>query len=74
MLLIANLITARSHTDMLFCRADAVKAGLSVVVLEKGGYFRAGDTFQQWGETEAMAHTLERGGVLATKDGSIMVS
>jgi hypothetical protein len=51
-----------------------VKAGLSVIVLEKGGYHRAQDPFQQWGEAEAMAHTLERGGVMASKDGNIMVS
>mmetsp|Transcript_19635 Transcript_19635/g.33047 ORF Transcript_19635/g.33047 Transcript_19635/m.33047 type:complete len:608 (+) Transcript_19635:266-2089(+) len=52
---------------------ELVKAGLNVVVLEKGGYHRAQDPFQQWGEAEAMANTLERGGVLASKDGNIMV-
>ncbi len=50
-----------------------MKAGLSVIVLEKGGYYRAEDSFQRWGEAEAMADTLERGGLMTTKDGNIMV-
>lgn len=46
-------------------------------MLEKGGYHSAQEggrgEFQQWGEAEAMASTLERGGVMASKDGNIMV-
>ena len=50
-----------------------MKAGLSVIVLEKGSYHGTKDHYQQWGEAEAMSQTLERGGMLGTKDGNIMV-
>lgn len=49
-----------------------VKAGLSVILLEKGGYFRS-DTFKQWTEMEALSSTLDRGGLLASADGNIVI-
>ena len=45
--------------------SELVKAGFSVIILEKGGYYTAED-FKRWRETEAMASAFERGGLCTT--------
>lgn len=52
--------------------AELVKAGVSVVVLEKGGYYNESD-FKSWRELESLARTFEKGGLCTSKDGSIPV-
>ena len=54
--------------------AQLVKAGLSVLVLEKGPYLRTTD-FEQasWTESEAFLSAFERGGLCASKDGNIVI-
>jgi choline dehydrogenase-like flavoprotein len=49
-----------------------VDAGFNVLVLEKGGYYHAGD-FKQWKEADAGKYTLEKAGLLATEDGGFAV-
>jgi long-chain-alcohol oxidase len=51
--------------------SELVKAGLTVVVLEKGDYFDVSD-FSKWGEAEAMENLFDRGGLSATDDGNII--
>jgi choline dehydrogenase-like flavoprotein len=52
--------------------SELVKAGIKVVVLEKGGYYRA-DDFKKWRENEAPQKLFERQGFLQSKSGSIAV-
>ena len=52
--------------------AELVKAGLTVLVLEKGGYFRS-DEFKAWRESEAFLHTFEKGGLNSSVDGNVLV-
>eukprot|EP01034_Spumella_vulgaris_P025563 gene25563-32033_t len=52
--------------------SQLVLAGLNVLVLEKGGYFRA-DDFRAWRESEAMQHVYERSGLCTSADGNIVV-
>jgi choline dehydrogenase-like flavoprotein len=52
--------------------SELAKAGLSVLVLEKGGYFRASE-FRAWRESEAFLHTFEKGGLCSTADGNVLV-
>jgi hypothetical protein len=52
--------------------SELVKAGLNVIVLEKGGYYRS-DDYTAWRETEAMVRSFEMGGLCATADGNIAV-
>lgn len=52
--------------------AQLAKAGLNVLVLEKGGYFRT-EEFKQWRECEAFLHTFEKGGLCSTVEGNLLV-
>lgn len=52
--------------------SELAKAGYSVLVLEKGGYFRRED-FKEWEEPEAMLHLYEKGGLCASEDGNVVV-
>mmetsp|Transcript_11168 Transcript_11168/g.18288 ORF Transcript_11168/g.18288 Transcript_11168/m.18288 type:complete len:515 (+) Transcript_11168:80-1624(+) len=52
--------------------AELAKAGLRVLVLEKGGYYRSTD-FAKWRESEAYAHTFEKGGLVGTEEGAVLV-
>jgi long-chain-alcohol oxidase len=49
-----------------------VRAGYSVLVLEKGGYYRRSD-FAQWSECEAMAKCFEKGGLCSSADSNIII-
>ena len=52
--------------------SQLAKAGLSVLVLEKGGYYRPTE-FKAWRESEAFLHTFEKGGLCSTVDGNVLV-
>lgn len=52
--------------------AQLAQAGLDVLVLEKGGYFRA-EEFKVWRESEAFLHTFEKGGLCSTVEGNLLV-
>ncbi len=52
--------------------AQLVHAGFNVLVLEKGGYFRA-DDFRGWRESEAMQHIYERSGLCTSADGNVVI-
>jgi choline dehydrogenase-like flavoprotein len=52
--------------------SELVQKGLDVIVLEKGGYYRA-DDFARWNEPEAMEKMYEKGGMCSTVDGSITI-
>lgn len=52
--------------------AELAKAGFNVLVLEKGGHFRASE-FEAWRESEAFLHTFEKGGLCSTADGNVLV-
>uniref|UniRef100_A0A7S3HD47 4Fe-4S ferredoxin-type domain-containing protein n=1 Tax=Spumella elongata TaxID=89044 RepID=A0A7S3HD47_9STRA len=52
--------------------AQLAKAGFNVLVLEKGGYFRA-EEFKSWRESEAFLHAFEKGGLCSTVEGNVLV-
>lgn len=52
--------------------AELASAGLNVLVLEKGGYYRPAE-FQAWRESEAFLHTFEKGGLCSSEEGNVLV-
>lgn len=52
--------------------SELVKAGINVVVLEKGSYYRAED-FKNWRENEAPKKLYEKQGFLQTQSGSVAI-
>jgi choline dehydrogenase-like flavoprotein len=50
--------------------SELTKAGLKVLVLEKGGYYDSKD-FREWNEAEAFDKLYERGGLFSSKTGGI---
>jgi choline dehydrogenase-like flavoprotein len=68
----ADVIVVGSGAGGGTVASELVKGGFSVIVLEKGPYFRA-DTFQQWTEGEALSSTMDKGALLASKDNNIAV-
>ncbi|KAJ1426748.1 hypothetical protein B484DRAFT_450537 [Ochromonadaceae sp. CCMP2298] len=52
--------------------AQLAQAGLRVLVMEKGGYYRRQE-FAAWREGEAYNHAFEKGGFVATAEGSVLV-
>ena len=52
--------------------SELTKAGLKVLVLEKGGYYRSSD-FKLWRESEAFVHTFEKGGLCSSVEGNVLV-
>jgi hypothetical protein len=73
MYLEADVVVVGSGAGGGMLAAELVKAGLSVVVLEKGGYFTPQSDFSRWREIDAFANTFEQGGLCGTKDGNIAV-
>lgn len=69
----ADVVVVGSGAGGGMLAAELVKAGLSVIVCEKGGYYTPKDDFSQWSEVEAFARTFEKGGLCATKDANITV-
>lgn len=52
--------------------AQLVRAGYTVLVLEKGPYLTT-EQFQSWSEVEAMQAAYERGGLCSTEDANIVI-
>lgn len=52
--------------------SQLAKAGLRVLVLEKGGFYRATE-FSEWRECQAMLHSFEKGGLCQSAEGSVLV-
>lgn len=51
---------------------ELVKAGYTVLVLEKGGYFQPHE-FKTWREAEGMVNLYDKGGLAASEDGGVIV-
>lgn len=68
----ADVVVVGSGAGGGVMAGELVKAGLRVVVLEKGGYYTSED-FRKWRETEASKNILERGGLVQSKTGSIAI-
>lgn len=69
----ADVVVVGSGAGGGMLAAELVKAGLNVVVCEKGGYYTPKDDYAQWSEVEAFARSFEKGGLCATKDANITV-
>lgn len=52
--------------------SELAKAGVRVLVLEKGGYYRS-DDFKRWRQGEAMQKLFDRWGLCQSKTGSVAV-
>jgi long-chain-alcohol oxidase len=68
----ADVVIVGSGSGGGMVASELAKAGLSVLVLEKGGYFRPAE-FKAWRESEAFLHTFEKGGLCSTVDGNVLV-
>lgn len=68
----ADVVVVGSGSGGGMIASELAKAGLRVVVLEKGGYFRAAE-FKKWRECEAMLHSFEKGGLCTSSSGSVLV-
>ncbi len=60
-----------NNSYLLFTLCLYTHSGLNVLVLEKGGYFRA-EEFKSWRESEAFLHAFEKGFFLAILVGMCM--
>lgn len=52
--------------------SELAKAGVRVLVLEKGGYYRS-DDFKRWRQGEAQGKLFDRAGLLQSKSGSVAI-
>ncbi len=68
----ADVVIVGSGSGGGMVASELAKAGLNVLVLEKGGYFRPAE-FKAWRESEAFLHTFEKGGLCSTVDGNVLV-
>ena len=68
----ADVVIVGSGSGGGMVASELAKSGLSVLVLEKGGYFRPAE-FKAWRESEAFLHTFEKGGLCSTVDGNVLV-
>jgi long-chain-alcohol oxidase len=68
----ADVVVVGSGAGGGVMAGELVKAGLKVIVLEKGGYYTSED-FKKWRESEASKNILERGGLVQSKSGSVAI-
>ena len=68
----ADVIVVGSGAGGGTMAAQLVKAGFSVLWVEKGGYYRS-DTFRRWSESEAAKKSFDRSGLMASNDGSLLI-
>lgn len=71
-IILTDVIVVGSGSGGGMIASELVKAGLNVIVLEKGGYYRS-DDYKLWRETEAMVRSFEMGGLCSTADGNIAI-
>lgn len=68
----ADVVVVGSGAGGGIMASELVKAGLKVVVLEKGGYYTETD-FARWAELEGGSNTMEQGGLCCSDDGNINI-
>lgn len=68
----ADVVIVGSGSGGGMMASELVKAGVRVIVVEKGGYYNEKD-FASWSEFEGGACTMDKGGLCTTEDGNIAV-
>eukprot|EP01041_Mallomonas_annulata_P000493 gene493-929_t len=72
--LIADVIVVGSGAGGGIVASQLARCNLKVILIEKGGYYRAEDfRSDAWHEKTGLSTLFERGGLMSTEDGSVTV-